>query len=145
HCSHLLLPNIDEASMVPMQALVAAYPGQCLPMMGLHPCYVPEDYSPLLDRMEAELQTGKYIGVGESGLDLYWDKASLQRQQQSLRRHIQWAKDFDLPLILHTRNATAEVIAELQQAQDGRLRGICHCFSDGPDEAKRITDLGFHL
>ncbi|MBX3102117.1 MAG: TatD family hydrolase [Bacteroidetes bacterium] len=145
HCSHLLLPNIDEASIAPLHALAAAYPGYCLPMMGLHPCYVPEDYTPVLERMAALLDTGQYIGVGETGLDLYWDKSTLPRQQESLRVHIRWARDYDLPLILHTRNATQEVIAELEAAQDGRLRGICHCFSDGPEEAARITDLGFHL
>jgi TatD DNase family protein len=145
HCSHLLLPNIDEASIAPMHALADAHPDLCFPMMGLHPCYVPEDYTPLLDRMEALLATGRYIGVGETGLDLYWDKTTLARQQDSLRVHIRWAKAYDLPLILHTRNATPEVIAELEAAQDGSLRGICHCFSDGPDEARRITQLGFHL
>lgn len=144
-CSHLMLPNVDEDTIAPMNALAAQFPGRCLPMVGLHPTDVAEDYPRQLDLIAAELEQGGYYGVGETGLDLYWDKTTLPRQQESLRMHLEWAKLYNLPIILHTREANAETLAMVEAAQDGRLRGIFHCFSGTIEEAQRMTDLGFCL
>ena len=144
-CSHLLLPNIDETTIASMNALAAAYPGHCLPTVGLHPTYVAADYPRQLALLEAELERGGYYGVGETGLDLYWDKTSLARQQESLAEHIRWARHYQLPLILHTRSANEETLRQIEAAQDGSLRGLFHCFSGTAEEGKRMIAAGFHL
>lgn len=152
-CSHVLLPAIDLDRLPAVKALAAAYPGFALPMCGLHPTDVVEDYEPILAALEAELAApnfpgGPWVAVGETGLDLYWDKTSLPRQQESLRRHLDWAARYNLPIVLHSRNAfweTAELVADAQQRYSGRIRGVFHCFVDGPKEAARSVELGFYI
>jgi TatD DNase family protein len=144
-CSHILLPNIDLSTLAPMNALAAAHPDLCYPMSGLHPCDVSDDFSSTLSQLEAELATGRYIGVGETGIDLYWDKTTLARQQQSLRAHLSWAKSYSLPIVLHSREAFAETIAEVEAAQDGRLTGVFHCFTGTAEEGRRAIAAGFYL
>lgn len=141
--SHVFLPNINISSIGPMNALTERAPDFFFPMMGLHPCHVKEDYKAVLEQMEAEFDAGKYYGVGETGLDLYWDKSLFAEQKESLRVHCRWAREMDLPLILHGRDATPELIELIGEEQDGRLKGIFHCFVDGVEEAARIKDLGF--
>lgn len=144
-CSTILLPNIDLASLGPMQELVAAHPDLCYAMAGLHPTDVPDNYTDILPLLEEELARGGYVAVGETGLDLYWDKTTLPRQQASLRTHLRWAKDFSLPIVLHSRDAFWETLALVEEAQDGNLSGVFHCFSDGLEEARRAIDVGFYL
>lgn len=141
--SHLFLPNIDLESIEAMNQLAADYPDFCFPMMGLHPCSVKEDWTEVLDKMEKEFANGKYYGVGETGLDYYWDKTFVAEQKDALRRQIEWAKDMDLPLILHCRESMDDVIELVTEGQDGRLKGIFHCFTGTPEQAQKIQDLGF--
>jgi len=141
--SHVFLPNIDLGSIQPMLDLTAKAPDFFFPMMGLHPCHVKEDYKSVLDQMEVAFTTGKYYGVGETGLDLYWDKSLFQEQKDALRVQCRWAKEMGLPLILHGREATPELIELIREEQDGRLKGIFHCFVGSIDEAAAIKDLGF--
>jgi TatD DNase family protein len=143
--SHVLLPGIDSESIGPLKALAGRYPGFCLPMAGLHPCSVQEGYAQELKLAEAELATGAYVGVGEAGIDLYWDKTTLPLQQQALRTQLDWAKQLGLPIVLHSREAFDETIALVEEAQDGRLRGVFHCFTDGLAQAQRATAAGFML
>ena len=138
----IFLPNIDEGSIDPMNALVKKAPSLFYPLMGLHPCYVPENFEPILDRMEQEFTHGTYYGVGETGLDLYWDKTSLGRQQESLLRHISWAKKEGLPIILHARNAIDEVYDMVSDHHDATLWGIFHCFDGSVKQAQKIGELG---
>lgn len=141
----LLLPNIDASTIAAMKELAARYPQHCLPMMGLHPGSVGEDWEQQLEQVEAELRSGKYIAVGETGLDFYWDTTYEAQQKEALRHQVKLAKELDLPIVLHTREsfeATYEIISE---AQDGNLRGVFHCFTYGPQEAQRVIDLGFYL
>ena len=141
--SHVFLPNIDQDSIGPMKALTERSPGFFKPMMGLHPCHVEEDFRPVLEEMEAEFDRYDYYGVGETGLDLYWDKTTLDRQIESLRVHCRWAREKDLPIILHAREAIDELIQVISEEQDGRLRGIFHCFNGSVEQARRIEGLGF--
>lgn len=143
--SHVLLPGIDSESIVPLKALAQRYPGFCLPMAGVHPCSVKEDYQHELKLAEAELATGSYCGVGEAGIDLYWDQTTLPLQQKALRTQLEWAKELNLPIVLHSREAFNETIALVEAAQDGSLCGIFHCFTDGPEQARRAIDAGFML
>lgn len=142
----IYLPNIDESSIESMLELEAAFPRNCFAMMGIHPCSVqPDTWSRELQIAEKWLGERAWAGVGETGLDLYWDKSTLDIQKASFARHIEWAKDLSRPLVIHSRESTSECIEMVRQAQDGRLRGVFHCFSDGEKEARQIIDLGFML
>ena len=141
----LYLPNIDAASIDAMLDLEAAFPDHCFAMMGLHPCSVNETVEAELAIVEKYLQERKWAGVGETGIDLYWDKTFLEQQKMAFARQIEWAKDLDLPIIIHSRESNEECIELVKNGQDGRLRGIFHCFSGTVEQAKRMIDLGFLL
>jgi TatD DNase family protein len=115
-------------------------------MMGLHPCSVqPDTYEAELALVEKWLSQRSWAGIGETGIDLYWDKTTLEIQQIAFARQCEWAKDLSRPIIIHSRVANREAIEVVRQAQDGRLRGIFHCFSGSLEEAKEMIDLGFML
>ncbi len=141
----IYLPNIDSESIDAMLELEAAFPENCFAMMGLHPCSVNETVKQELDIVEKWLGERKWAGVGETGIDLYWDKTHLKLQQMAFARQIEWAKDLDLPLIIHSRESNEECLELVKKGQDGRLRGIFHCFSGTLEQAKRMIDLGFLL
>ncbi|MEM7035794.1 MAG: TatD family hydrolase, partial [Bacteroidota bacterium] len=144
--SHVFLPNIDLNTVPQMQALVDKDPDFFFPMMGLHPCYVKnheDDLKGFLDKMLQAFEGGNYVGVGETGLDYYWDKSNIEAQKTSLRIQLEWAKDLQLPIILHCRESMNDVIELVTEAQDGRLTGIFHCFSGTSEQVKKIQDLGF--
>jgi len=141
----ILLPNIDHASIGPMLELEAAYPATCHAMMGLHPCSVGPKFEKDLQEMADWLTRRPFVAVGECGLDLYWDSTFFEQQKEAFRIQLGLAKQHRLPIVLHTRSAfdpAAELVAE---AQDGTLRGVFHCFSDGLAEAERVIALGFKM
>nr|GFD15193.1 hypothetical protein [Tanacetum cinerariifolium] len=127
----ILLPNIDHTSIDGMLALEADFPQTCHAMMGLHPCSVKADFEQELYRLEDWLSKRPFVAVGECGIDLYWDKTFLPQQQEALRVQLRLAKQYDLPIVLHTRSAFEEAFELVAEAQDGTLRGVFHCFSDG--------------
>ena len=141
----MMLPNIDESSIQFMDSLVNEFPGHCYAMMGLHPGSVKEDYKPILDRMEALIHQGQYVGVGETGIDLYWDVTYKEQQIDAFRIQIQWGKELDLPVIIHSRESLDLNISIIAEEQDGRLKGIFHCFGGTEEQAKSIYDLGFKV
>ena len=141
----IYLPNIDRDSIVPMLDLADKEPGFCFPSIGLHPCSVKENYSSELHYMEGYLDREKLSAIGETGVDLYWDDTTKDIQIASFRRHIEWAKQLKLPIIIHSRNALELTISEIQSAQDGSLSGIFHCFSGSEEQIRKIRDLGFHI
>jgi TatD DNase family protein len=136
------LPNIDEESIDAMLALADAHPEACFPMMGLHPCSVGAHNSATLDRMERLLADGRYVAVGEIGIDLYWDRTYLEQQQAVFRQQVQWAKQLALPIVIHCRQSFEEVIAIVEAENDSSLRGVFHCFTGTVEQAQRVTDLG---
>lgn len=141
----MFLPNCDSTTLNPMLELCEAFPGNCFPMIGLHPCSVKENYKEELRIVEEELATRKYYGVGEAGLDYYWDKTFVPEQKDAFALQIGWALQYDLPVIIHTRESVADGIKMITEKQNGKLRGIFHCFGGTAEEAKQITDLGFYL
>ncbi len=145
--SKMFLPNIDSESIQPMLDLEKEFPENCFAMMGLHPGHVGETVETELKIVEKHLGDRKWAGVGETGIDLYWPeaKAEFERQKISFARQIEWAKDLDLPIIIHSRESTQICIDMIRERQDGRSRGIFHCFSGTLDEARQIIDLGFYL
>lgn len=144
--TRMYLPNIDATSIEGMLDLEAAFPDNCFAMMGLHPCSVqPDTYEQELALVEQQLGARSWVGIGETGIDLYWDKTTLELQKIAFARQIEWAKDLNLPIIIHSRESNRECIDLVRQGQDGRLRGIFHCFSGSLEEAREMIDLGFML
>ena len=141
----MLLPNIDRESIPGLKQLAEDYPGYCLPMMGLHPCYVKANYEEELAEIEQELRSGHYIAIGEIGMDRYWELDFIKQQEDALRRQLRWAYELDLPVALHTRNANDEVIEIIREVNLSGLRGVFHCFSGTIEQAKTMIDLGFYL
>lgn len=143
----MLLPNIDSTSLEAMKKLAAAYPENCFPMMGLHPCSVKVDYKKKeLALVEKELFSDyKYYGVGEIGLDLYWDKTFFEEQKQAFVQQVKWSIELDLPVSIHTRDATDETITLLSLPELKGAKGVFHCFTGTLEQAQQVIDLGFYL
>lgn len=143
--ARVFLPNIDEESISPMWELCREWPGIFLPMMGLHPCHVGEDYEEVLDRIQEELRRQDYCAVGEIGLDAFWDKSSLPRQEVAFRRQIRWAKETELPIVIHSRDTLDDCIRIVREEKAESIGGIFHCFTGSSEQAQAIIDLGFYL
>ena len=141
----MLLPNVDASTIAPMLELHEQYPDCTRVMMGLQPEEVKEDYKEVLSMMEKELERGIYIGVGEVGLDFYWDVTFERQQLDALEIQLDWAKQLGLPLSIHCRNAFDKMVKILEKKQDGGLRGIMHCYTGTEEEAKVYLELGFYL
>lgn len=142
----LLLPNIDSQSIAGMHELEQKYPGVCLPMMGLHPCSVKEDWEQELALIEEKLFTGKYVAVGEIGIDLYWEQQYLPQQQEVFSRQIEWAKKLALPIVIHARSSFAEIFEVMDKHYDERLTGVFHCFTGNEQDLQKIrTYNGFYI
>ena len=141
----MLLPNVDASTIAPMLELHEQYPDCTRVMMGLQPEEVKEDYMEVLTMMEKELERGGYVGVGEVGLDFYWDATFEKEQLDAFETQLDWAKQLGLPLSIHCRNAFDKMVKILERKQDGGLRGIMHCFTGTEEEAKVYLELGFHL
>jgi TatD DNase family protein len=139
------LPNIDSSSVDGMHYLCEKYPQYCFPMMGLHPCSVKEDYKEELAIAYNYLQTKKYVAIGEIGIDLYWDKTFYTQQVEAFEQQINWALEFNLPIVIHCRNSFEEIYEVLCSFKK-LPKGIFHCFSGNEEQAKKIIDnTGFKL
>lgn len=141
----MLLPNVDASTIAPMLELHEQYPDCTRVMMGLQPEEVKEDYKQVLSLMEKELERGIYSGVGEVGLDFYWDASFEKEQLDAFETQLDWAKQLQLPLSIHCRNAFEKMVKILEHKQDGGLRGIMHCFTGTEEEVRVYLELGFHL
>lgn len=139
------LPAINSEETANMLFLEAKYPGVCVPMMGLHPCYVKENYKDELAAVEDWLSKRAFVAIGEIGLDFYWDKTFVKEQYESFNHQMQLALDRNLPIVIHTRNAMKETLETVKPFADKGLRGIFHCFSGNSDEAQQVVDMGFYL
>jgi len=139
------LPNIDSSTIEIMLAMEKNYPGECFAMMGLHPCSVKGNYKEELAVAEKWLKERPFVAVGEIGTDLYWDKTFVEEQKDAFRIQANWAKDLGIPIVIHCRDSMDMTIELVTEAQDGRLRGIFHCFGGSLEQANTIIDLGFYM
>ena len=139
------LPAIDSNSLEAMLALENRYPTEVFAMMGLHPCYVKENYKTELQIVADQLTKRTFVAVGEIGLDFYWDKTFATQQYEAFELQMQWALDKKMPIIIHTRNAMQETINMVKPFAAKGLTGIFHCFSGSYESAKQITDMDFML
>lgn len=143
--TQIWMPNCDEETLAGMLALHEQYPEQCLPMLGLHPCYVKDDFEQQLARLEGYLGKHPFIAIGEIGMDLYWEKKYKDQQEEAFLIQCQWAIEQDLWIDIHSRNAFWETVALIEKVGSDKLTGIFHCFSGNLDQAKKAVELGFKL
>ena len=139
----IFLPAIDSSHHEEMFLLEEKFPNTCFSMMGLHPCYVKENYLDELKKVEELFKQRTFAAVGEIGLDFYWDTHFAKQQYAAFEQQMQWALDYNLPINIHTRNATQETIERVKPFALKGLKGIFHCFGGTYETAKQIINLGF--
>ena len=140
--THIILPNVDSESLPRMLALENAYPDYCHAAIGVHPTSIKEDFQTELDLVKSELERRKYIAIGEIGVDLYWDKTFLNQQIQAFQTQLQWAIDYQLPVIIHVRDSFTETMQALAPFKDKGLKGVFHSFTGTLTEAEEIIAFG---
>jgi TatD DNase family protein len=143
--SQFVMPNVDEESIDTMLELEYRYPSICYASMGLHPCYVKNDFERQLYTVENWLSKRSFVSVGEIGIDLHWDKTTFAMQQEALRIQLTFASKYALPVILHTRNAFAETCKVIEESGLSTVKGVFHCFSGSLEEAQRAIAMGYSL
>lgn len=137
----IFMPNIDDTSVDAMLGVCSQYPGYCFPMLGFHPTSVDADAMPKVKEMKKRLAEGHpYIAIGEVGLDLYWDKTYIKEQQMVLEEQIQWALEWELPLVIHCREAFPELFDVLKPYKETKLTGVFHSFTGTVNEAMELLD-----
>jgi TatD DNase family protein len=141
----MYMPNCDSHTISSMLAVAGKWPGNCMPMMGLHPCYVKENYKDELAIVSRWLDLRKFYAIGEIGLDYYWDMTYKNQQVEAFEAQIDMALQYDLPIVIHSRESTPDCIDIVRKKQNGSLKGIFHCFSGSLAEAQQIVALGFYL
>ena len=140
--SRIILPNIDVHSIAPLMDLANRYKGCCVPLMGLHPTSVKDDFRDQLAIIEEHLRKDRFWGVGDIGIDLYWDKTFINQQKDAFRYQVKLAKEMKLPIVIHTRNAFDEIFEVLDDENDDSLSGIFHSFSGNIDHYNHIVGYG---
>lgn len=139
--SRLFMPNIDDTSMEALLDMCDKHK-ECYPLMGLHPTSVDSSWEERLSKVEKVLRSGrKFYGIGEVGLDLYWDKTYVNEQKRAFNTQIEWALEFDLPLIIHCRNAHNELMECMSPYKESQLRGIFHSFGGDTAEAASLLEF----
>lgn len=141
----MYLPNVDMETFPKMMEVAKSYPDTCFPMLGLHPTSVKENFEEVLEEMKTWLGKEKFVAIGETGIDLYWDKTFFKQQVKSLKIQINWALDNDLPLVIHSRNSTSEISDLLEEYRGSGLKGVMHCFPGDVNQAEWFTEFGFLL
>lgn len=144
--SRFFIPSIDASYTQKMYALEKQFPNTVFLMMGLHPCYVkPETYLKELEHVETELANHQFYAIGEIGIDLYWDKTTLEIQKTAFKRQIQLAKKYKLAINIHCRDAFDEVFEVLESEKSDDLFGIFHCFTGNYEQALQAISYGLKL
>ena len=143
--SRFFVPAIDSTYTEAMYALERKYTEHVFLMMGVHPIHIKEDYKKELNHVKTALKQRKFAAIGEIGIDLYWDKSTLKQQQDAFRTQIQWAKHYQLPIVIHCRDAFDEVFEVLEEEKSEDLFGIFHCFTGTMEQAHKAISYNMKL
>ena len=143
--SRFFIPAIDSTYTKAMYSLEASYPDNMFLMTGLHPTHVKKNYLEELSHIEDQLKVREFVAIGEIGIDLYWDHSTLKLQQKVFRTQIQLAKQYDLPIVIHCRDAFDEVFHVLEEEKGSDLFGIFHCFTGNLDQALKAISYNMKL
>lgn len=140
--SSIFMPNIDSTTIEPLLAVCNDYPGYCYPMVGLHPTSVNENYQQELDIVHQRLSApNSFVAIGEIGLDLYWDKTFLNEQLLVFEKQIEWALEYHLPIVIHSRDAFDYIYKVLASYKNTALTGIFHSFTGTQEEALKLLEF----
>lgn len=142
---YILLPNIDESTIDRLNNLCDLYPNYVLPMMGLHPTSVTTNWKNQLSNIKSEFSNKQFFAVGEIGIDLYWDRSLEKEQKLAFEEQLRWSIEFNLPVSIHSRNATLEAIESIQIVGKEKLRGVFHSFSGTEEELSKVLNLNHFL
>ena len=142
---YMFLPNIDVKTLASLDDLSLGFSGHIFPMLGLHPTSVKDDYEIQLEVLEKSLGVHKYYAIGETGMDLYWDVSYRKEQEDAFRKQIKWAQTYNLPIVIHSRNALDEILEVLKSEVSSKMKGIFHCYPGDTETAKQIIDMGFYI
>ncbi|MDR1504193.1 MAG: TatD family hydrolase [Prevotella sp.] len=137
----ILLPNIDVDSIGRLHNIAGKYADYCIPMMGLHPTSVGEDWLSQLEIIKQQFSKRSYIAIGEIGLDLYWDKTYEKEQRQAFEEQLHWSIAYDLPVAIHSRDAILECVECIKNVGPEKLRGVFHSFGGSENELVEILGL----
>jgi TatD DNase family protein len=142
----ILMPNCAAETIDAMLECEKNYPNVCIPMMGLHPCYVSDfTVSQELKIVEDWLAKRSFCAVGEIGLDYYWDQTFVAEQKMAFRTQIELALHYKLPIVVHSRESNDDCIAIIKEYTSKGLQGVFHCFSGTAQQAQQLVDVGFYL
>ncbi len=141
----IVLPNIDASTINPLHNLILEYPDYLIPLMGLHPTHVKEDHQHEMEIIELQFEKFNYKGIGEIGIDLYWDKGFYKEQAYVFEQQLTWAIRKNLPVVIHARESFEEILQIIRKKEYRDLRGIFHAFTGNIGLAKEIIGLGFKI
>ena len=139
----MLLPNIDSKSYHAMIETANRYKGICMPMAGLHPTSVKENYEEELSIITEIAKSGKFVAIGEIGIDLYWDKTFINEQVTAFRKQLDLALQLDLPVVIHARESFGPIFEVLNDYRATAIKGVFHAFTGGLRELQNALDMGF--
>ena len=139
----IILPNIDAQSVKPMLDTVSDYPEACYPLIGLHPTHVKNNFEEELDVVLSTFESHHFLGIGEIGIDLYWDKTFIEEQKFVFERQVRFALERDLPVIVHARDSFQEIIDVLKNINAKKFKGIFHAFAGFEVQAQEVISMGF--
>lgn len=142
--SHIFMPNVDSLTIDSMFEVERDF-DFCYSMMGLHPCHVKQDFRKELDIVDNWFSQRNFIGVGETGIDLYWDKTYVEEQKIAFEYQIDIAINTQLPIVIHSRDSLDMTIEIIEKRQNGNLTGVFHCFNGTIEQARRIENAGFYI
>jgi TatD DNase family protein len=140
---YLFLPNIDIDSLENMLAVCKKHPDTCFPMLGLHPTSVKPYFEQTLETLNTLFKKQKFFAIGETGIDLYWDKTHLAEQEKAFSIQMEWAVKHNLPIVIHSRNSLNDIIKLIKDFKNPSLKGIFHCFPGSVEQARQVIEMGF--
>jgi len=141
----MVLPNIDDLTLAPLLSLCSEFPEYCYPLIGLHPGSVNENYKTKLSKIEETLSVTTVAGIGEIGLDYYWDIGFKKQQIEVFEIQLEWAKTLGLPVAIHVRNSFDDVLHIVEKHAGNKLKGVFHCFTGNIQQAQKVIEFGFYL
>ena len=144
----ILVPGVDKTSVKDVLEVCDKYPDYLFPALGLHPENVKEDWQEQLATIKAAVDTrmqldNPLIAIGEIGLDYHWDVTFKDQQHQALHEQMRWAEQYNLPVMIHSRDATEDTLNILREFPS--VKGVMHCFSGSHEVAKQVVDMGYYL